>query len=57
MAGDLLEIEKTPIYSVILGDTGASEDDDLEEILEVIRQHLDAAERSGKSLLLQLFPA
>lgn len=45
----------TLVYSVVLGDKEGQETDDLKEIMEVIRVHLDAAEQSGRKLELKLF--
>ena len=57
MDGTLLEIktQKGLIYSITLGNKEGSEPDDLREIMEVIRIHLDAVEQSGGKLELKLF--
>jgi hypothetical protein len=46
--------EKTEnlIYSAVL--RGGEEDDDVGEVMEVIRAHLDAAARDGRALAIEM---
>lgn len=47
--------EKNVIYEVTLGAGDISETIDVNEALEVLREHLDAAARSGRGLRIVLY--
>jgi hypothetical protein len=47
--------KKVLIYKGVIGDREGNEDDDLSEIMEFIRKHLDAAEQSGRTLEIHIF--